>query len=279
MSVALKNRPAACHNDIVVKLDGDTVFEPSTIGNLVAPFVDPRVGAVAGNARVADCDRLLARWQNIEYAVGFNIDRRVQDTWQAVTTVPGAVGAFRRSALQVGGVSARTLAEDTDLTIAIGRAGWRVDYDEQPDKRTGKPPQLPADEAALQALRDDFQASKSPRPSPETLKKIRAGYLGNLGFVDTCIGEVYKTLEDLNLIDNTIVVYTSDHGEMGGDHGGELPADHEGLGRQWTQGRLLLITKQRQPRDRPVHAQGLGIHQGELGRDRGAGTGDAGRDA
>jgi choline-sulfatase len=53
----------------------------------------------------------------------------------------------------------------------------------------------------------------------ETLKKIRAGYLGNLRFVDTCIGEVYKTLEDLNLIDNTIVVYTSDHGEMGGDHG------------------------------------------------------------
>ena len=44
--------------------------------------------------------------------------------------MPGAVGAFRRPALpQVGGVSADTLAEDTDLTIALGRAGWRVVYE------------------------------------------------------------------------------------------------------------------------------------------------------
>lgn len=47
----------------------------------------------------------------------------------------------------------------------------------------------------------------------------RAGYLGNLAFVDTCVGHVYKTLEKENLLDNTIVVYTSDHGEMDGDHG------------------------------------------------------------
>jgi len=47
----------------------------------------------------------------------------------------------------------------------------------------------------------------------------RAGYLGNLAFVDTCVGHVYKTLEKENLLDNTIVVYTSDHGDMDGDHG------------------------------------------------------------
>ncbi len=47
----------------------------------------------------------------------------------------------------------------------------------------------------------------------------RAGYLGNLAFVDTCIGMVYQALENAGLLDNTIVVYTSDHGEMGGDHG------------------------------------------------------------
>jgi choline-sulfatase len=47
----------------------------------------------------------------------------------------------------------------------------------------------------------------------------RAGYLGNLAFVDTCIGYVYKALEKEGLLNNTIVVYTSDHGEMDGDHG------------------------------------------------------------
>jgi cellulose synthase/poly-beta-1,6-N-acetylglucosamine synthase-like glycosyltransferase len=44
-------------------------------------------------------------------------------------TVPGAIGAFRRDALaQIGGVSGATLAEDTDVTMGIGRHGWRVVY-------------------------------------------------------------------------------------------------------------------------------------------------------
>ena len=47
----------------------------------------------------------------------------------------------------------------------------------------------------------------------------RAGYLGNLAFVDTCVGYVYKALEKEGLLNNTIVIYTSDHGEMDGDHG------------------------------------------------------------
>ena len=47
----------------------------------------------------------------------------------------------------------------------------------------------------------------------------RAGYLGNLAFVDTCVGYLYDALEKEGLLDNTIVVYTADHGEMDGDHG------------------------------------------------------------
>ncbi|MHC4159924.1 MAG: sulfatase family protein, partial [Planctomycetota bacterium] len=47
----------------------------------------------------------------------------------------------------------------------------------------------------------------------------RAGYLGNLAFVDTCVGYVYKALEKEGLLNNPIVIYTSDHGEMDGDHG------------------------------------------------------------
>ena len=53
---------------------------------------------------------------------------------------------------------------------------------------------------------------------PERLKQHRAGYLGNLAYVDTCVGELYKTLERLRLDRNTIVIYTADHGEMDGDH-------------------------------------------------------------
>ncbi|MGI6704777.1 MAG: sulfatase [Clostridia bacterium] len=54
---------------------------------------------------------------------------------------------------------------------------------------------------------------------PRNRKAHMAGYRGNLAFVDTCIGYVYDALEELGLLENTIVVYTSDHGEMDGDHG------------------------------------------------------------
>lgn len=57
------------------------------------------------------------------------------------------------------------------------------------------------------------------RHEPERLKEHRAGYRGNLAYVDTCVGTVYKKLEELGLLKNTIVIYTSDHGEMDGDHG------------------------------------------------------------
>jgi cellulose synthase/poly-beta-1,6-N-acetylglucosamine synthase-like glycosyltransferase len=117
--------------NIVVMVDGDTVFAPDTLRRLVLPFVDPRVGAVSGNTKVANRGQLLGLWQHIEYVVGFNLDRRMYDLLQCMPTVPGAIGAFRRSALQdVGGVSADTLAEDTDLTMALGRRGWHVVYQE-----------------------------------------------------------------------------------------------------------------------------------------------------
>ena len=54
---------------------------------------------MSGNAKVANRSKLIGRWQHIEYVIGFNIDRRVTDLARCITTIPGAVGAFRRSAL------------------------------------------------------------------------------------------------------------------------------------------------------------------------------------
>jgi hypothetical protein len=111
-------------------VDADTVFESGTVASLVAALAAPDVGAVAGNTKVFNRERRLARWQHIEYVIGFNLDRRLYDVLSCMPTVPGAVGAFRRHALEdVGLFSSDTLAEDTDLTIALGRAGWRVAYE------------------------------------------------------------------------------------------------------------------------------------------------------
>ncbi|MFD5470175.1 bifunctional polysaccharide deacetylase/glycosyltransferase family 2 protein [Streptomyces sp. NPDC127105] len=128
---ALNRGLANARHDIVVMMDGDTVFEPSTVRELVQPFADPKVGAVAGNAKVGNKDLLIGAWQHIEYVMGFNLDRRMYDMLRCMPTIPGAVGAFRRSALErVGGMSEDTLAEDTDVTMALHRDGWRVVYAE-----------------------------------------------------------------------------------------------------------------------------------------------------
>jgi cellulose synthase/poly-beta-1,6-N-acetylglucosamine synthase-like glycosyltransferase len=126
---ALNTGIVAARYDVIVMVDGDTVFEPGSLRAIAAPFVDAGVGAVSGNAKVGNRRGLIGKWQHIEYVVGFNLDRRMFDVLQCMPTVPGAIGAFRRAALaDVGGVSDATLAEDTDLTMGIIRAGWRVVY-------------------------------------------------------------------------------------------------------------------------------------------------------
>ncbi|WP_455753303.1 bifunctional polysaccharide deacetylase/glycosyltransferase family 2 protein [Streptomyces bobili] len=129
---ALNRGIANARHDLIVMMDGDTVFEPSTVRELVQPFADPRVGAVAGNAKVGNKDTLIGAWQHIEYVMGFNLDRRMYDVLRCMPTIPGAVGAFRRGALdRVGGMSDDTLAEDTDITMALHRDGWKVVYAEK----------------------------------------------------------------------------------------------------------------------------------------------------
>ena len=128
---ALNTGVALARHDLIVMVDGDTVFEPDSVRRLVQPFADPRVGAVAGNVKVGNRDRLVTKWQHIEYVIGFNLDRRLYETLGCMPTVPGAIGAFRREALaRAGGISDDTLAEDTDITMALCRAGWKVVYEE-----------------------------------------------------------------------------------------------------------------------------------------------------
>ena len=131
-AAALRTGTREASHDILVMLDGDTVFEPETIRRLVQPLRDLMVGAVSGNTKVGNRSGLLGRWQHLEYVVGFNLDRRLLDLLRCIPTVPGAAGAFRRSALEAaGGMSTDTLAEDTDVTMAITRAGYRVVYEER----------------------------------------------------------------------------------------------------------------------------------------------------
>ena len=142
---ALNRALAVASGEIVVALDADTQFEPETIARLVRWFRNADIGAVAGNAKVGNRVNLVTRWQAVEYVTAQNIERRALTRFDAIMVVPGAVGAWRRSALEdVGGYPEDTLAEDQDLTIAIQRKGWKVAYDEDAVAWTEAPETLRA---------------------------------------------------------------------------------------------------------------------------------------
>jgi len=118
------------HGDVLVALDADTQFNPDTISRLVRWFGDAEVGAVAGNAKVGNRINMITRWQALEYIVAQNLERRALAALGTLTVVPGAVGAWRRSAIeQIGGFRSDTVAEDQDLTIALQRVGYKVLFD------------------------------------------------------------------------------------------------------------------------------------------------------
>jgi cellulose synthase/poly-beta-1,6-N-acetylglucosamine synthase-like glycosyltransferase len=119
-------------SDIVIALDADTLFARDTISKLIRHFDDPKVGAVAGNAKVGNRINLLTRWQALEYITSQNLDRRAFNLLNCVTVVPGAVGAWRRELIEmVGGFNDLTLAEDADLTMAIRKLGYSISYEDE----------------------------------------------------------------------------------------------------------------------------------------------------
>ena len=103
-AAALNRALAVANGAIIVALDADTQFEPQTISRLARWFADPDIGAVAGNAKVGNRVNLVTRWQAVEYVTAQNVERRALAAFDAITVVPGAVGAWRRAALDdVGG--------------------------------------------------------------------------------------------------------------------------------------------------------------------------------
>ncbi len=142
-SAALNNAIAHSRHQLLIAVDADTLFRKGTIAKLTRHFADPNVGAVSGNARVGNRGRLITRFQSIEYIYGFNLDRRALDLLNAITVVPGAVGAWRRDLINwLGGFGHDTLAEDADLTMAIRRLGYKIRYEQDAIAYTEAPEDL-----------------------------------------------------------------------------------------------------------------------------------------
>ena len=114
----------------VLCMDGDSQLSPNTLKMAVRHFIDPSVGAVAGNVKVQNRKKILTDLQALEYLEGLNMARSAQGFIKMVNIIPGPIGLFRKTALREAGFySSDTFAEDADVTLKILSSGWRIVYE------------------------------------------------------------------------------------------------------------------------------------------------------
>jgi cellulose synthase/poly-beta-1,6-N-acetylglucosamine synthase-like glycosyltransferase/peptidoglycan/xylan/chitin deacetylase (PgdA/CDA1 family) len=176
-AAALHRALGEAATEIVVTIDADTEIEPDAISKLMRHFSDLTVGAVAGNVKVGNRSRWLTRWQALEYITSQNMEKRAFDLLNCITVVPGALGAWRKQAIEAaGGFTADTVAEDADLTIGIRRLGWRISYDEEAIAWTEAPETAGA--LIRQRFRWTFGTLQSFWKHSDTLVRPKYGTLG-----------------------------------------------------------------------------------------------------
>ena len=178
-AAALNAAMSEADTEIVVTIDADTEIEPDAISKLLRHFSDPKIGAVAGNVKVGNRSRWLTRWQALEYITSQNMEKRAFDLLNCITVVPGALGAWRKSVIEAaGGITADTVAEDADLTIAIRRLGWRIGYDEEAIAWTEAPEK--AGQLIRQRFRWTFGTLQAFWKHGDTLFRPKYGTLGSV---------------------------------------------------------------------------------------------------
>ncbi|MEO5641001.1 MAG: glycosyltransferase [Sphingomicrobium sp.] len=229
---ALNRGLELANGEIVVALDADTQFEPRTIARLARWFSDPKLGAVAGNAKVGNRVNLITKWQALEYVTAQNLERRALAQLGAMTVVPGAVGAWRKAAIAaVGGYPPDTLAEDQDLTIAVQRAGWSVMHDQHAVAWTEAPQSLR--QLARQRFRWAFGTIQCLWKHKAIMLTGRPRGLAIVGLPQVMLFQlifaVISPIIDLALIVNIIATLTSIH-----EHGlSDVQGDPVRMGEYW----------------------------------------------
>ncbi len=125
--------------EFFVTIDSDSVIAPDTVRQVIAPMLaDPRVGAVAGNVKVYNRFRsFLARMLAVRFVLAFDFLRASQSVYGFVTCTPGALSAYRRSAIlpileawrrQTFMGTPATIGEDRALTNFVVRQGFYSVY-------------------------------------------------------------------------------------------------------------------------------------------------------
>jgi peptidoglycan-N-acetylglucosamine deacetylase len=190
---ALNYGIARAKHDFVVCIDADTQLDPQALREIVKPFFESKVAAVAGNVYVGNQINVLTKWQAIEYTTAQNFDRLAFNVLNCITVVPGAIGAFRKEViLEVGGFTTDTLAEDCDLTMRIIKKGYLVGQNNASIAITEAPESF--EQFRKQRFRWCFGVMQAFWKNRDALFKPRYGGLGWVALPNILIFQMFLPL-------------------------------------------------------------------------------------
>jgi cellulose synthase/poly-beta-1,6-N-acetylglucosamine synthase-like glycosyltransferase len=130
-SAALNTALSYAETHVVVRIDADVVIDDYSFVPLPVWFSDPTVGSI-GSMTYPRQDTLtwFHRMRLFECLMSYGFTRQAQARIDAVQCIPGTFTAFAREpVLQIGGFVVGINGEDSDLTMQLGRLGYRVVVD------------------------------------------------------------------------------------------------------------------------------------------------------
>jgi arylsulfatase len=133
-----------------------------------------------------------------------------------------------------GGLAARWIEERDDeqpFFAFIGFPGPHDPWDapqvaveryrdvDVPMPRSTVRPSVDRDDNYSKLLRAFLHLADSDTMTDDGIAGMRRAYCANVSVIDDAVGRIVAALEARDLLADTWLIYTSDHGEMGGDHG------------------------------------------------------------
>ncbi len=123
---------------IIITIDSDSIIDRKTLRRMASPFINPQVGAVAGNVRVLNRrDGIIPKMLDVTFAYSFDFIRASQSMVNTVFCTPGALSAYRKSVIlkdlkswlnQTFLGRPATIGEDRAITNIVLRNGYDVKF-------------------------------------------------------------------------------------------------------------------------------------------------------
>lgn len=162
--------------EFVLCMDGDSQLAPDSLKMAIRHFMNPAIGAVAGNVKVMNRGKFITDLQALEYIEGLNMVRSAQSFMRLVNIIPGPIGLFRKKVIEeVGYYSSDTFAEDADLTLRILAGGWKIYYEPNAISYTEAPSKL------QQLMKQRYRWSRGILQSIRKHKKLLLNPTVNFG--------------------------------------------------------------------------------------------------